>query len=165
MYTSSFLPNVPVQISTFTMEEGNDFPGPEYSCLEDVSGSSMVPLSYIYTPFYVQIPNNYSNVRSPSLVDHQCSSEDERACPSSWDCDLNTYSYSCPLCCDPSSSLMFHCPPVCSSDGPLPHADQYELPNCATASHTWTPGGDVQCQMPSVSERVFTVQSNSGEFH
>lgn len=162
---SSFLPNVPIQISTFTMEERNDFPGPEYSCLEDVSGSSMVPLSYIYTPFYVQIPNNYSNVRSPSLVDHQCSSEDERACPSSWDCDLNTYSYSCPLCCDPSSSLMFHCPPVCSSDGPLPDADPYELPNRTTASHTWTPGGDVQCQMSSVSERVFTVQSNSGEFH
>ncbi|KAK3535693.1 hypothetical protein QTP70_020575 [Hemibagrus guttatus] len=126
------------------MEEGNDFPGPEYSCPEDMNGSFMVPLSYTYTPFYIQIPNNYSNVRHASSVDHQHSSEDERACPSGWDHELNTYSLSCPLCCDPSSSLMFHCPPVCSSDGLLPHAGSYQFPSHTTASHTWTPGSAVQ---------------------
>ncbi|XP_026794898.3 spexin prohormone 2 [Pangasianodon hypophthalmus] len=136
------------------MEEENDFPGPEYSCREDLTGSSVVPLtSYTYTPFSIEIPNNYNNVSHPSSHPHQHrptprdTSEDERACPSVWDDDFNTHGFSCPLCCDPSSSRLSQCPPVCYSDGLLP---PYQFPNHTTASHTWTPGGAVQYHTSSV---------------
>lgn len=158
--TLSYLPDVLVQSFTFSMEDESDFPGPEYSYGEDLTGSFVVPLSYTYTPFSIEIPNNYSNVSHPSSLHHQhrptprITSEDEQVFPSVCDDDFNTHGLSCPLCCDPSSSGLSQCPPVCYPEGLLPQSGLYQFQSHTTASHTWTPGGAVQYHTSSVSARV-----------
>ncbi|KAK2838313.1 hypothetical protein Q7C36_013127 [Tachysurus vachellii] len=133
-----------IRVSTFSMEEGSDFPGLEYSCGEDLRRISMVPLAYTYTNFSIHIPNNYSNISHLTPLHHQDSSEAEQTCSSVWDHEFNTHGFSCPLCCDPSGSHLSHCPPVCCSDGLLPLTDLYQFQSPMTASHAWTPGGAFQ---------------------
>lgn len=166
----SYLPNVPVQIFPFSMEDGKEFPGPEYSREEDLTQTCVLPHPYTYTPFSVKIPNNYSTVAHPSALHHphrptpDITPEDERACPSVWD-----DGFSCPLCCDPSSSCLSQRAPVCYSASLLPQPRLCQLPNHTTASHTWTPGGAVQYHTSSVSAcvklRLLQVQFSSGEFY
>lgn len=140
-----------MQVSTFSMEEGCDFPGPEYSCGEDLSRISMVPLSYTYKPFSIQISNNYSNVSHLTSLHHQHGFEAKQTYPSVWDHD---FGFSCPLCYDPSSTHLSHCPPMCCSDDLLPLTGLYQFQSPMTASHAWTPGGAFQYHTSSVSECV-----------
>lgn len=148
--SSSYLPNVPEQSFTFTMEEEIEFSGAEYSCGEDVTGSGVVPLSYTYTPFSVEIPNNYGNVSHPSSLHHphrptpHITSEDHQAGPSVCNEDYNTHSSSCSLYGELLCSGLSQCFPVCYS-GPYPSLCH------TTASHTWTPEGAVQNDTSSVS--------------
>ncbi|XP_027016743.1 spexin prohormone 2 isoform X2 [Tachysurus fulvidraco] len=153
------------------MEEGSVFPGPEYCCGEDLSRISMVPLSFAYTPFSIQIPNNYSNVNHLTSFHHQHGSEAEQTCPSVWDHDFNTHGFSCPLCCDPSSSHLSPSSPMCCSDGLLPLTSLYKYQSPMTASHAWTPFRyhtstaelcDTVSSITSEEEQIFsTHESNS----
>ncbi|XP_017329031.2 spexin prohormone 2 isoform X2 [Ictalurus punctatus] len=151
------------------MDEENTFPGLVYSCGKDLIGSSVVPLSYTYTPFSIEIPNDCINISHPSSLHHQHSpaphatSEDQRACPSVWDHDFNTYCFSRPLCCDPSSSHLSQYPPVCYSDGLRLQASPHQFLGHTTASHTWTPGGAVQYDASS-AELCDAVASLNSEY-
>lgn len=151
-------PDVSVQF--FTMEEENKFFWLEYSCGEDLSGSCVRPLSYTYTPFSIEILNNSSNVVHPNYLQPPqrptpcCSSEDAWVCPSVRDDQFNTHRFSCALCCDPSSSHLSQCPPVCYSDGLLPQSGPQHLPSHMAASHTWTPQDTDPCHTSSVSRCV-----------
>lgn len=142
------------------MENGNGFLGPAYSCGEDLNGNFVVPLSYPYTSFSVEIPNTCSNVSHLNSLHHQhrptpcITSEDKWAFPSVCNSDFNPYGLSYPLYRDPSGSGLSRCPPVCYSECLLPQSGLYQFWSPTTSSHTWTPGDAVQYHTSSVSARV-----------
>lgn len=120
------------------------FSGREQRVPEDQRGFSSVPLSFSYTPFSVQIPNDYSNTSPCWPLQHRPTVEQTRAYPSAWSRDFTTHDVSYPLCCDLSDSGVSLCAPEDYYSGVY-----NEFLGPTVASHTWTPGEDVHYRTSS----------------